>query len=419
MWADAIKKEMPKIIAAVDEHEGNVNDLVGYQEITGHMIFDVKLGENFCRKARYVANGHKTDTPASVTYSTVVSRDLVRICLTFAAVNDLEILSGDIENAYLLAPCREKVWLRAGPEFRHLEAKIMIVRKALYGLKSSGAAFCAHLEETLNSIGFKNSLTDPNVWMRPGTKASGEKYYEYILCYVDDIPCISHDAQCPMDEIRRNLKYKNNKIVEPEFYVGAMLKKKKLNGHNVWMMTSQEYLCNTIKTVEAHLSKKGRKLPVRAMTLMSSGYYSEVDSSPELDANDTTLFQELIGILRWAVEIGRVNILTELSMLSSHQACPREGHLEEIYHIFMLLKRHPKLTLYSDPQAPFIDPSWFEGDDAQTFFDQYRDAEEQLPDDHLCPEPHGVSVSTTAYANSSHAANKITQKESYRVHDLP
>ena len=141
---------------------------------------------------------------------------------------------------------------------------------------------------------------------------------------------------------------------------------------------------------------------------MSSGYYPEGDSSPKLDADDTTLFQELIGILRWAVKIGRVNILTELLMLSSNQACPREGHLEQIYHIFKFLKRRPKLNLYFNPQAPFIDPSWLEGDDTQTFRDQYRDAEEQLPDNHLFPEPHGVSVSTTAYTNSSYAANKFT-----------
>ena len=122
MWADVIKKEMPKIITAVDEQEGTVNDLVGYQQITGHMIFYVKLGKNFRRKAWYIADGHKTDTPSLVTYSTVVSRDSVQICLTIAAMNDLEILSGDIENTYLSAPCR----LRAGPEFGHLEGKIMI-----------------------------------------------------------------------------------------------------------------------------------------------------------------------------------------------------------------------------------------------------------------------------------------------------
>eukprot|EP00980_Cylindrotheca_fusiformis_P019278 scaffold6593_cov83-Cylindrotheca_fusiformis.AAC.1 len=66
---------MTNIRVAFEEHEGDPNDLIGYQEITGHLVFDVKLGENFRRKARYCADGHKTAPPASVTYSMVVSRD--------------------------------------------------------------------------------------------------------------------------------------------------------------------------------------------------------------------------------------------------------------------------------------------------------------------------------------------------------
>ena len=73
MWADAIKKEMPKIIGAVEEHDDDVSKLVGYLQISGHLIFDVKLAENFRCKAWFVADGHKTETPPSVTYSTVVS----------------------------------------------------------------------------------------------------------------------------------------------------------------------------------------------------------------------------------------------------------------------------------------------------------------------------------------------------------
>lgn len=114
-----------------------------------------------------------------MTYSSVVSRDSVRICLLIAALNDLDIQSGDIENAYLTAPCREKCWLRAGPKFGDDEGKIFIVRKALYGLKSSGAAFRAFWAETLDDIGFKLSIADPDIWLRPAVKPDGEKYYEY------------------------------------------------------------------------------------------------------------------------------------------------------------------------------------------------------------------------------------------------
>ena len=291
MWSDTIKKEMPKIVAAMEEHEGDVQQLVGYHQISGHLIFDIKLGENFQRKARYFADGHKTITPPSVTYSTVVSHNSVQICLIIAAMNNLEFLSGGIENACLLAPCREKVWLRAGPKFGHLEGKVMIVKKALYGLKSSGAAFRSHLTDTLDSIGFKGSLANPDVWMRPATRPTGETYYEYILCYVDVILCISHDARRPMDEIKKTLKFKNDKVEEPDFYLGASLKKKEPNGKKVWTMTPYEYLRNAIATVESQLAKRGKKLPARATTPMVSGYYPKLDSSPDLDQDNIMLFQ--------------------------------------------------------------------------------------------------------------------------------
>lgn len=135
-----------------------------------------------------------------------------------------------------------------------------------------GAAFRAHLTETLDSKGFKSSLADPDVWTRLATRASGEKYYEYILCYVDDILCISHDACQPIDEIWKTLKFKGDKGVEPEFYLGATLKKKKLNGKDMWALTSQDCLQNAIKTIEVQLAKKGKKLPACATTPMSSRY---------------------------------------------------------------------------------------------------------------------------------------------------
>lgn len=57
----------------------------GYQKMLCHMIFDVKIGDNFRRKDRMVAGGHRTATPSALTYSSVVSRDSVRIALTITA----------------------------------------------------------------------------------------------------------------------------------------------------------------------------------------------------------------------------------------------------------------------------------------------------------------------------------------------
>ena len=63
----------------------------------------------------------------------------------------------DIQNAYLTAQCREKIWTVVGPEFGSDIGKIFIIKMALYGLKSSGAAFCSLLAETLHELNHERS----------------------------------------------------------------------------------------------------------------------------------------------------------------------------------------------------------------------------------------------------------------------
>ena len=106
---------MNKVIVAVQKSNVSPDKLIGHQEIGLNMIFDIKLGENFWRKARILTCVHTTNTPSSVTYSSVVSRYLVQIMLMIAALKYLDLQAAGIENAYLTAPCRKKIWTRAGP----------------------------------------------------------------------------------------------------------------------------------------------------------------------------------------------------------------------------------------------------------------------------------------------------------------
>ena len=84
--------------------------------------------------------------------------------MTIADLNDIHVLSADVDNDYLLAPFREQVWMRAGPEFGDHEGKVLIINQALYGLKSSGASFREFLAEKLDDIGFKSIISDPGVY---------------------------------------------------------------------------------------------------------------------------------------------------------------------------------------------------------------------------------------------------------------
>ena len=89
-------------------------------------------------------------------------------------------------------------------------------------------------------------------------------------------------------------------------------------------------------------------------------------------------YQELISILRWAVELGRVDILLETALMSTHPALPRRRHLEQLYHIFSYIKVNPKRKLFFDPQHPNIDEKAIKEHD---WYEFYRDANERLPND--------------------------------------
>lgn len=117
LWQDAVRKEMAKVRVAFEIMHDGMEPPPTFQEMRCHLVFDVKM-EDFQRKARLVAGGHMTTvTSATVTYASVVSRESVRIALTIAALNDLEVKTADIENAYLTAPVGEKIWCTLGPEF--------------------------------------------------------------------------------------------------------------------------------------------------------------------------------------------------------------------------------------------------------------------------------------------------------------
>jgi len=149
-WADALKKEFSKVSVAWEAYgkgltpeevrAGKAPDLIGFHEIGCHMIFDVKMSD-LSRKCRFVAGGHTTEAPASLTYSSVVSRDSLRIAFLIAALNDLDVQACDVIYAYLNAPCCEKIWFEGGAECGEDCGKVMNIKRALYGLRSSGAAW--------------------------------------------------------------------------------------------------------------------------------------------------------------------------------------------------------------------------------------------------------------------------------------
>jgi hypothetical protein len=418
-WEDAVKKEMGKVKVAYRTHEAHTPEevrkrlapeLTGYQEITCHLIFDVKM--DFTRKARFVANGAKTEAPASITYSSVVSRDSVKLAFLIAALNDLDILACDIGNAYLNAPCREKIWFKAGRECGADMGKVMIITRALYGLKSSGASWRAMLSKSILEMGFQSSIVDPDVYLRRNNKPEGEPYYELLLVYVDDIMCVSHDPRKVMERIGNTYEIKDGEIGPPKIYLGAGTEPFQLpNGKTAWSMVSKQYVLAAVETVKNLLLEDGRELKPPSAKKAHKGplpptYKPELDVSRELGPDKVQRYQQIIGILRWAIELGRVDILHEVSIMSQYQANPREGHLEALYLIVHFLSNNPMKRIVFDPSTPLTNEEDFFGDADWTEF--YGDIEEEDPPN--MPEPLGHPVQITMFVDANHANNVVTRR---------
>ena len=169
------RQEMDTVKVAFRVLEPDEEIPPGYQEIKCHLVFTVKM-ENFRRKARYVAGGHVTEAPATLTYASVVSRETVRVALTIAALNALEVKTADVEGAYLTAPNLEKIWVLLGPEFGPDAGKKAIVVRALYGLKSAGASFRSVMADCMQQLGFKPCKADPDLWMKPAVRPDDGTY---------------------------------------------------------------------------------------------------------------------------------------------------------------------------------------------------------------------------------------------------
>ena len=62
-----------------------------------------------------------------------------------------------------------------------------------------------------------------------------------------------------------------------------------------------------------------------ANTPLSNNYRPKCDALPELGTEEAIYYSSLIGVLRWMVEIGRIDITYEVSMMSRYIEMPREG----------------------------------------------------------------------------------------------
>ncbi len=195
----------------------------------------------------------------------------------------------------------------------------------------------------MRQMGYTSCKADPDQWLKAVTRPEDNvHYYAYILCYVDDILCIHHDPMSVMNKVNGYLPLKPSSVVDPDIYLGAKLKETQLlNGVMAWGNSPSKYVVQAVKNCQLHLTEKlaGRySIPTRADNPFPVDYDPFTDLSDILDPDCSSFYQHLIGVMRWMVELGCIDIATEVSMLSSYLACPCKCHLVNTLHVMGYLR---------------------------------------------------------------------------------
>ena len=120
-----------------------------------------------------------------------------------------------------------------------------------------------------------------------------------------------------------------------------------------------------------------------------------------------SIINHFIGILRWIVELGRVDVCLEVSMMSSHLALPREGHLEQVLHIFAYLKKYHNTELVYDPSDPVVDKNDFKRRDWASLEFGHVEGKEEFPT--KMPEPRGHGFIMRAKVDADHASDTVSR----------
>ena len=395
-WGDAIFKEMAGLqrlnVFKFHSPGHKCNKADGWQFAPMHMIFDIKQ-QDMRYKARLVVGGHVIDSSDYNTYSSVIENLSVRLVFLAAAHQGLDIMTGDIGNAFPTAPCAEKVWSKCGPEFGEKEGAIVTLQRALYGLKTASRSFHEFFGDTLRRMGFNPTRADQDLWYRKAEDHSG---YDYIATHVDDIAIAAKRPAEYMNLIEQEFLVRN-KEDSPSYYLGNDLKMRDNKLH----ISNKTYIKEVLRKYQEEFRDiKKKNVP------MSPNAHPEMDTSELLDEAGIRQYQKIVGIGQWLVVAGRFDINYAISSLSRYAAAPRKGHLSMAEEVLGYLKKYPSRGYIINPQPPTIDAKYEKVKVKEDFGGQYQYFHEDL--DPRFPEPLIPELDINLFVDANHAHDKVT-----------
>jgi hypothetical protein len=321
-------------------------------------VFKVKTdadGKVVKYKSRLVAQGF-SQIPGidyEETFAPVGRTTSLRLLLTVAATNDLEVRQADVEGAYLNGKLDVELYM-AYPQGMTPKKGCNALRLvgSLYGLKQSGRTWWIELGKGLEALGFKRTESDWGLYYRTKSKDRGPAL---LLAYVDDI-VVAAETSREIDEVMKglSLRWKITELGEISTILGMKVSRDR-QARKVWL-TQPAYID---KIVERFPGRGPTKTPLPS----TKGRQAEDEGRDGISPIPLTPYQEIVGCLQWVAGCTRPDVSFAASFLARQVARPTEHLWQMALGVVAYLSstRTVGLTLGGEEQRPlegWVDADW-------------------------------------------------------------
>ena len=298
--------------------------------VKGHKILDCrwvyvykfdKHGRFLKAKARLVVRGdQQARSLKEDNYAATLAGRSFRTLMAIAARFDLELIQYDAINAFVNAKLDETIFMRMPPGYKKPNT-VLLLQKALYGLRRSPLLWQKELTKTLRELGFQPVPHEPCIFSRDGM---------LIFFYVDDIVFAyrkEQHAQALRTSIQLRQRYKLQGGEDLQWFLGIRVvrdRKKRL----IWL--SQAPYARKIASLAD--KKFAAKTPMTREELLP---YEGTATKEE-----TRRYLRKVGSLLYAAVITRPDIAFAVSRLARFTTNPGPEHQHAADRVLNYLDQH-------------------------------------------------------------------------------
>jgi hypothetical protein len=280
-------------------------------------------------KARLVVRGD-LQAQWGDTYAATLAAKTFRALIAMATKFGLLMFQYDAMNAFLNARMPRKLYCNTPQGFTNQFGSLLLLCRALYGLKEAPLLWYQDLATTLQKLGLKQIPNTPSVF------ASNELI---VFFYVDDIVVLVHPSKAGIHkEFQEKLfaRYELRSMGQLNWFLGIRVVCD-ISLHSTWLV--QDSFIDKV-TAKYNLMEGATTLPEFPM--------ADTKLEPNTGEVNEALkkkYQQLVGSMAYISVFTRPDISLTHSVLSRYLTNPGEQHLRAAIHAWRFLIRTRNLAL--------------------------------------------------------------------------